>query len=334
MALRYPKYYSDFRCIADRCTDNCCIGWEIDVDSDTLDKYRNFDGKLKDKIMSAISDDDNPHFILENERCRFLNDKNLCGLLLEIGEENLCEICSEHPRYYEWFDTLTEVGVGLCCEEAARLILTSDFSLVCDKEFEEDTLTTTLFSARDTLFEIINNKRLSPALKAMNILKFAEKLQPLLDVEDIDGIRKLTKTYEADTTLPKSEKIRIKELIAVFEGLEALSESWTKKLTALKNSTEKTCENGLDYDGILSYYVFRYFIKSAADGDVMSKAAIVVSSYIMLNLLEKDAQNLWDRIEACKEFSKETEYSEEALDAMYSLCERFSVSDFIAMLSE
>jgi lysine-N-methylase len=36
MKLRAPKYYLDFACIADRCKHSCCIGWEIDVDADTM----------------------------------------------------------------------------------------------------------------------------------------------------------------------------------------------------------------------------------------------------------------------------------------------------------
>ena len=28
-----PDYYKDFQCIADKCKDSCCIGWEIMIDS-------------------------------------------------------------------------------------------------------------------------------------------------------------------------------------------------------------------------------------------------------------------------------------------------------------
>ena len=36
MIFRTPDFYRDFHCIADRCSDSCCIGWEIDIDPDTL----------------------------------------------------------------------------------------------------------------------------------------------------------------------------------------------------------------------------------------------------------------------------------------------------------
>ena len=36
MKLRIPSYYEEFSCIADKCKDNCCIGWEIDIDEETI----------------------------------------------------------------------------------------------------------------------------------------------------------------------------------------------------------------------------------------------------------------------------------------------------------
>ena len=40
----YPDYYPLFHCIADRCRHNCCIGWEIDVDGDSLAAYDQIGG--------------------------------------------------------------------------------------------------------------------------------------------------------------------------------------------------------------------------------------------------------------------------------------------------
>ena len=45
--------------------------------------------------------------------------QHLCRTILTLGEEKLCNICTEHPRYYEWFGSVKEGGIGLCCEEAA-----------------------------------------------------------------------------------------------------------------------------------------------------------------------------------------------------------------------
>ena len=41
MQLFAPTYYKKFKCIADRCQHNCCIGWEIDIDGETPERYKN-----------------------------------------------------------------------------------------------------------------------------------------------------------------------------------------------------------------------------------------------------------------------------------------------------
>ena len=72
-----PSFYDDFKCIASRCKDNCCIGWEIDVDQPTLEKY-----KFHPEIMQKISLDGTPHFVLgERDRCPFLQKDNLCEII-------------------------------------------------------------------------------------------------------------------------------------------------------------------------------------------------------------------------------------------------------------
>ena len=46
MKLFAPDYYKYFSCIADKCGHSCCVGWEIDIDADTLEYYRSVKGTL------------------------------------------------------------------------------------------------------------------------------------------------------------------------------------------------------------------------------------------------------------------------------------------------
>ena len=127
MKLYAPAYYQDFHCIADQCRHSCCIGWEIDIDENTLSKYQALQGGYGAVIKESICTDTDgePHFRLgEGDRCPHLNEKGLCRIILNLGEEHLCDICREHPRFYN-FTQVAEVGVGMSCEEAARLILSS-----------------------------------------------------------------------------------------------------------------------------------------------------------------------------------------------------------------
>lgn len=112
-----PDYYDSFHCIAGACSHTCCAGWEVDIDSESLARYKR-DG------IPFISEEETPHFILkEGERCPFLNGQNLCELILSHGEDYLCQICTDHPRFRNFWTGITEVGLGLSCEEAARLVL-------------------------------------------------------------------------------------------------------------------------------------------------------------------------------------------------------------------
>ena len=125
MKLYAPKYYQSFRCIADRCEHSCCVGWEIDVDRQTLERYGGLCGGYGDVVKKSISYDGDPHFKLcAGDRCPHLDDRGLCKIILNLGKGYLCDICREHPRFYNYTD-VAEVGLGMSCPEAARVILAS-----------------------------------------------------------------------------------------------------------------------------------------------------------------------------------------------------------------
>ncbi len=136
----YPDYYKDFQCIGGACKHNCCIGWEIDVDQEKLSYYQKTAGQLGKRLQEHISLEPTPHFVLTpEERCPFLNEHNLCDLIIALGEEALCDICREHPRFYNQLSCHTECGLGLCCEQAGRLILSKKEKTVLlmgDMKFE------------------------------------------------------------------------------------------------------------------------------------------------------------------------------------------------------
>ena len=124
MKIRVPDYFLKFKCIADQCQDSCCIGWEIDIDGKTLDKYASLSGDLGCEIRQKTQ---HGYFPLQNNgRCAFLDCEGLCRIISGVGEDYLCDICREHPRYYGVGKYGIEGGLGLACPEAARIILTID----------------------------------------------------------------------------------------------------------------------------------------------------------------------------------------------------------------
>ena len=142
MKTLVPDYYESFACTAGKCAHNCCIGWEIDIDEDTERKYlswsRNEISELSVKLSEKVHyttrrerrNGAEASFILDEEsgRCPFLNNDNLCEIIIEKGEDALCNICRDHPRFRNFYDDHIELGLGLTCEAAARLILTAENS--------------------------------------------------------------------------------------------------------------------------------------------------------------------------------------------------------------
>ena len=168
MKLYAPTYYKRFQCIADRCEHSCCIGWEIDIDEETLQKYQALQGGYGSVIKESISMDDTPHFQLcAGERCPHLDERGLCKIILGVGEDYLCDICREHPRFYN-FTKVAEVGLGMSCPEAARLILASpDFAQTEEVGEVADVTDDVPFdslTARADLYAILENNDYASAL--------------------------------------------------------------------------------------------------------------------------------------------------------------------------
>ncbi len=161
MKLYAPRYYKRFRCIADQCEHSCCIGWEIDIDRDSLEKYQRLKCGYGDVIRNSISMENTPHFRLgESDRCPHLDERGLCRMILNVGEEYLCDICREHPRFYNYTD-VAEVGIGMSCREAARLILSSpdytEMEQIGDVDAEADGVDFDGRAQREKIYEILQD---------------------------------------------------------------------------------------------------------------------------------------------------------------------------------
>lgn len=139
MKYHKPSFFDQFKCIGSACTDTCCAGWEIEVDETTAQGYLTEKGAFGDRLRREIGSEPGEYFFkLKNNRCPFLNKENLCDIFINLGEDRLCDICREHPRFYNWFGDYTEVGLGLCCEEAERLLFSDSKPLTFVEEVTQD----------------------------------------------------------------------------------------------------------------------------------------------------------------------------------------------------
>lgn len=123
MRYVYPYYYSEFACIGGKCSDTCCAGWEVDVDDDTAEMYQAIPLPIGDRLRDRLRGNEGTyHFELaQNKRCPFLNDDNLCDLILSLGDGGMCVTCTEYPRFYADTPIYEQVDLTLSCPEAARI---------------------------------------------------------------------------------------------------------------------------------------------------------------------------------------------------------------------
>ena len=271
----YPNYYTKFKCIADKCKHSCCIGWEIDIDEDTMDLYGSLDGDFADKILQNI-EGDVPHFVLrDGNRCPFLNQNGLCDIICEFGEDAICDICYLHPRFSNYYEDFTETGLGLCCEEAARIILTDEekFSLPLPSSVENDEF----FAKRSEVFDILQDRN----------LVFAERFKKLADKYG----------YKIEFSN--------KELYDFYISLERLDKNWDNQLEKLKNadSTAFKMEHlQIYFEQLACYFVFRHFEKGVE---------FALLSCWVLGAICAECDSFEEMLDVARMYSSEIEYCEE-----------------------
>lgn len=326
MLLRMPDYCRDFRCTAGDCSDSCCIGWEIDIDEKTADYYMGLEGDFGDRLRKGIAHDDCYSFILQNERCPFLNDRNLCDIILNIGEDKLCGICAEHPRYYEWFGGVKEGGVGLCCEAAAELILENggnegycEREIPCESsdEYDEE-LYDFLYEARERIIALLRDSGKSLKDTVSSLLNYSENLQELIDNGKIAAVPEIS-DYTYEYTEPDKDG-----MLYIFGSLEPIDEKWKPYMEQLEMSEYSPFVTAVQEGYIRNigvYFVWRYFMKGVFDEEILSKLKLSVIGMIMTKLMfcHGKTEGLKDCALLAKNFSKEVEYSEENIEALYDM---------------
>lgn len=286
-----PDFYDDFRCLASHCRHSCCVGWEIDVDAETLAYYQTLEGPIADELRAKIDPKPAPHFRLEEgERCPFLRPDGLCRLILALGEDSLCDICALHPRFYNEYPDRTEMGLGLCCEEAARLLTegTGHLRLLAEDDGEGEAKPTPLLKLRQTIFTVLADDE-NP---------LTERMRRALDLMD----RPL---------LPFDAK----ETAAFCLTLERMDGAWTELLERLAAAPVSVSEqrlNSMRCARIAEYLVYRHFAAAETMEDAAARLQFCFQAVQLICALEPLSED------ALRLFSAEIEYSDENVE---KLCE-------------
>ena len=282
-----PDFYDDFRCRAAACRHSCCVSWEIDVDEDTLAYYNALPGELGEALRREIDPDPTPHFRLAaGERCPFLRPDGLCRLICELGEESLCDICALHPRFYNEYPGRVELGLGLCCEEAARLLTAGSgpLRLIIEDDGEGEEEPTALLTLRADIFRLLA----------------AEDMPLTLRMERAAGLM-------GQGLVPFDARA----CAAFFLTLERMDADWTALLERLAAAPEPAPEPALSrarYGRIAAYLVYRHFAAAPTAEDAAARLQFCFYAVRLICALEAFSDD------ALRLFSAEIEYSDENVD--------------------
>lgn len=236
----YPTIYHTFQCKADRCENTCCQLWTIDIDETTAKRYHTMTGSLGESLRQAITvDDEGSHFIFSKKQpmCPLLNEQGLCKVVLELGEEGLCDTCHMHPRFYKYIEDLELCGVGLSCEASVELLA-------------EDTQSNqVIFTIEDDDGEFSSNERLG-IHNVFELLAF-----------DIDSAR--------FQYTPNPNAQYYTELLELYGTTEPIDEEWTTQINVLSHDIDKLIASVQTYisthDMGLFNKVFQYILYRQID---------------------------------------------------------------------
>ncbi len=364
MYYRKPQYYDNFTCIADRCPATCCAGWQIVIDEKSLEKYNHVQGEFGIRLQKSI-DWEEGVFHQYNRRCAFLNKENLCDLYRELGAEGLCDTCRLYPRHIEEFEEVREFSLSLSCPVAAEMILGQKepvhFLEEADEALEEEDyedfdsiLYDWLEEAREVLFGILQNRKLSIATRMALILNTADLAQKALDhgtlleldleaeIQDFLGRSQTTKKKKTETEFLEIRKKMLKDL----QKLEVLREEWPRILERLEQQlyaqdeghyqqirqefcrqmqgTEEQKQQWEIYkEQLLLFFLYTYFCGSVYDDMIYTKAVLAVFSVLWIEELAMDRWlfqgrelEFQDLVEVAYTYAREIEHSDENLNLL------------------
>ncbi len=344
MTIEYPSYYDLFECIGGSCPDTCCAGWEVDVDEDSYDYYKVVPGEFGERLRNTMVEEGEEKWfpLTKEKRCPFLNKANLCDIYSNLGEESLCQVCTEYPRYYMEIGDYEQIDMSLSCMELGRIFFTQQGKIDYIRMENE--------AAPEEALSAADQKRLETILAERTELIHELQEIPSLQGTEQERLRALQRALQKYNLLHghlvdgKTETFA--DLINDLHGFETINPSWTKELAYLTehadliDQAERTFLNDLYamdevvplatwFTRLSVYLIYRYSIDSYLDGDehINRRSKNMISRSLnlvwLLCIMQFDLNgrtfDVNDMIDMAHRFSKEVEHSEDNVERMKAL---------------
>lgn len=296
MISLYPTFYHTFQCKANQCHHTCCQKWTIDVDEETAKLYQTLPTPLGEDLRKFMTVDDEGYYFMFSDKqptCPLLQEDGLCRVVLELGEDSLCDTCHMHPRFYKYIEDLELCGVGLSCEESVEKLLAT----------EGDQLQ---FTIEDDDCEFTAEDR--PVL---------ENIFDLLALGINPAICQFTLNHSIHYC---------QELVTIYKKTEPIDEEWTKQLAhleAILSSTEASTTMDLlkadtidvsALNKVYQYILYRQ-IDMLAEYSLESLVRYAFDATVFIALLTHQFGNLPEQI---RRWSEQIEYDEDNVAFLFN----------------
>ena len=329
MLYRVPDYYKQFACLADECPDTCCAGWEIEIDERSLIryvKYQNEGQPFGSRLFHGVDWKNGTFLQDQNNRCEFLNDRNLCDIYSEAGKKMLCRTCKTYPRHIEEFENIREITLALSCPEAARIIIEKQGRVTFEEktgkkptetfdEFDEQ-LYKQLVKARDYLIEIIQNRNIPLSYRLAKILMYAHDFQMCIKKGELKQQQRIMERHQTrgfgshfEDCLNRLEDpkcstfLLLQEIWALLrKEMEVLRDTWPSYLDEsiallygsgeeayLLHKAEFTAgypEWEIECEQLMVCWIYTYFTGAVYSGNAFAKIKLAVVSTVLIRELD------------------------------------------------
>jgi len=227
------KVIESFSCTGSQCPRTCCTGWQIEVETDLLEKWRAIpDAGEREGILNILPEGvDGESQVLMHEddlRCPFLDKDDLCKIQIKHDQSYIPTTCREYPRInvetaYRGYQT-----ASLSCPEIVRLVLFDKhmespydvFRLQPDQFKQQDSHAEVNYSLDKFVDNILNQDKFPLGLRLFYMTHFFsdffEHVQHSeIKPAQIDGLNNQIKQtlYDANLSI-KQKKIKVDPVTA------------------------------------------------------------------------------------------------------------------------
>lgn len=306
MKVLKPFYYDDFKCTANKCIDNCCSNWNIDIDEKTYKKYKKLKGKWGKKINDNISRKrSNANYLqygkinLKNNKCSFLNEDGLCKIHGSLGEDYLCSTCKRYPRYIRKYGEIYERNLSISCPEVSRYIIKYKGNFSFDLEDEKlsdldkdyivnnkynEKLYNILWDTRSLAMEIIQFKEIEVWKRISFFKMLTDKVQNIINEKQYDNYKEVLNNFGGQITS-----------INVINSLDKISVIPDVKVKFIQSALQVRANKGLNNDKFSSL-IIEYNKLFDKDIDFKSNVENIIKIEEELNTYLKEQENIIENL--------------------------------------